>query len=44
MTEDSGATAIVPVPQIELGLEKAAVVVIFTVVQIQVRHTQVTIN
>jgi ABC-type branched-subunit amino acid transport system ATPase component len=42
MTEDSGATAIVPVPQIEHGLEKAAVVENFTVVQIQVRHIRIS--
>lgn len=39
MSEDSGATAIASVPQIEHGFEKAAVVEIFTVVQIQVRHS-----
>lgn len=38
VTEDSGATTIVPVPQINSGLEKAVVVEIFIVVQIQVRH------
>lgn len=42
MIEDSGATAMVPVPQIECGLEKAAVVKIITVVQIQVIHRMVT--
>ena len=38
VTEDAGATAIVPEPQISSGLEKAAMVERFIVVQIQVRH------